>query len=158
MIPVLTTTATDFVVAKVTPTLETNLGYKLFLMFGTINIGGMAVFSLCVCSSYCLHLINLLTLLLNSLIPETKGRSLEEMDIIFGSVQADKRIADIAAQERGEFDVDVFQLRRRCVEDSHAHDHLYHLQPLEWKQERVYPSTRKSDEHPSPVTCIISIS
>ena len=36
----------DFVVAKVTPTLETDLGYKLFLMFATINIGGMAVFSL----------------------------------------------------------------------------------------------------------------
>ena len=35
-------------VAKVTPTLETDLGYKLFLMFATINIGGMAVFSLCV--------------------------------------------------------------------------------------------------------------
>ena len=34
--------------AKVTPTLETGLGYKLFLMFATINIGGMAVFSLCV--------------------------------------------------------------------------------------------------------------
>ncbi|KAI8974612.1 general substrate transporter [Trametes punicea] len=70
----------NFVVAKVTPTLETDLGYKLFLMFGTINIGGMAVFSL--------------------LIPETKGRSLEEMDIIFGSVQEDRRRADIAAQER----------------------------------------------------------
>ena len=38
----------DFVVAKVTPTLQTDLGYKLFFMFGTINIGGMAVFSLCV--------------------------------------------------------------------------------------------------------------
>ena len=37
---------TDFVVAKVTHTLETDLGYKLFLMFATINIGGMAVFSL----------------------------------------------------------------------------------------------------------------
>ena len=36
----------DFVVAKVTPTLEADLGYKLFLMFATINIGGMAVFSL----------------------------------------------------------------------------------------------------------------
>ncbi|KAI0666916.1 general substrate transporter [Trametes maxima] len=70
----------NFVVAKVTPTLETDLGYKLFLMFGTINIGGMAVFSL--------------------LIPETKGRSLEEMDIIFGSVQEEKRRADIAAHER----------------------------------------------------------
>jgi hypothetical protein len=33
------------VVAKVTPTLETTLGYKLFLMFGTINILGMGVFS-----------------------------------------------------------------------------------------------------------------
>ena len=48
----------DFVVAKVTPTLETDLGYKLFLMFATINIGGMAVFSLCVfhipCLSVCL--------------------------------------------------------------------------------------------------------
>ena len=35
------------------------------------------------------------------LIPETKGRSLEEMDVIFGAVQADKRRADIAAQARG---------------------------------------------------------
>ena len=68
-------------VAKVTPTLETDLGYKLFLMFATINIGGMGTFAL--------------------LIPETKGRSLEEMDVIFGAVQADKRKADIAAQERG---------------------------------------------------------
>ena len=44
-------------------------------------------------------------MLLCSLIPETKGRSLEEMDVIFGSVQADKRQADIAAQERGTFAV-----------------------------------------------------
>ena len=35
------------------------------------------------------------------LIPETKGRSLEEMDIIFGAVSADKRQADIVRQERG---------------------------------------------------------
>lgn len=34
------------------------------------------------------------------LIPETKGRSLEEMDIIFGSVQAEKRRADIEQEER----------------------------------------------------------
>jgi len=70
----------NFVLSKVTPTLVTVLGYKIFLMFATINIGGMAVFTL--------------------LIPETKGRSLEEMDIIFGSVKADQRQADIAAQER----------------------------------------------------------
>ena len=36
----------------------------------------------------------------NSLIPETKGKSLEEMDIIFGSVDADKRRADIEKEER----------------------------------------------------------
>ncbi|KAI0795976.1 general substrate transporter [Abortiporus biennis] len=78
----------NFVLSKVTPTLVTDLGYKIFLMFATINIGGMAVFAL--------------------LIPETKGRSLEEMDIIFGSVQAEKREADIQKQERlGGFDTDA---------------------------------------------------
>ncbi|KAG1824770.1 general substrate transporter [Suillus subaureus] len=65
----------NFVVAKVTPTLESDLGFKLFMMFAAINIGGMAVFSL--------------------LLPETKGRSLEEMDIIFGSVSAEAREAFI---------------------------------------------------------------
>ncbi|KAI9063797.1 MFS general substrate transporter [Trametes sanguinea] len=70
----------NFVVAKVTPTLEIDLGYKLLLTFATIHIDGMALFS--------------------SLIPETKGRSLEEMDVIFGSVQENKRRAGIAAHER----------------------------------------------------------
>ncbi|KAJ3513674.1 hypothetical protein NLJ89_g2823 [Agrocybe chaxingu] len=65
----------NFVVSKVTPDLVTDLGYKLFLMFATINIGGMAVFSL--------------------LIPETKGRSLEEMDVVFGSISKEQRRADI---------------------------------------------------------------
>jgi hypothetical protein len=65
----------NFVVAKITPTLEVDLGFKLFMMFAAINIGGMAVFSL--------------------LLPETKGRSLEEMDIIFGSVSAESREAFI---------------------------------------------------------------
>ena len=49
-------------------------------MFATINIGGMGTFAL--------------------LIPETKGRSLEEMDVIFGAVSAEKRREDIARQER----------------------------------------------------------
>jgi len=70
----------NFVVAKVTPTLNTDLGYKMFLMFASINIGGMAVFSL--------------------LIPETKGRSLEEMDVIFGSISSEQRQADIDKRER----------------------------------------------------------
>ncbi|PPQ76088.1 hypothetical protein CVT26_004595 [Gymnopilus dilepis] len=70
----------NFVVSKVTPDLNTDLGYKMFLMFATINIGGMGVFSL--------------------LIPETKGRSLEEMDVIFGSITQEQRQADIDRQER----------------------------------------------------------
>lgn len=36
----------DFVLAKVTPDLVTDLGYKIFLMFATINVAGMGVFSL----------------------------------------------------------------------------------------------------------------
>ncbi|KZT05752.1 general substrate transporter [Laetiporus sulphureus 93-53] len=70
----------NFVLSKVTPTLVTEMGYKIFLMFATIDIAGLAVFS--------------------ALIPETKGRSLEEMDIIFGSVSADRREAEIKRQER----------------------------------------------------------
>ncbi len=76
----------------------TALGYKIFLMFATINIGGMAIFSL-----YVMHLTDvcqLLTVSCVSLIPETMGRSLEEMDIIFGSVNAEQRLADIRKEER----------------------------------------------------------
>ncbi|KAJ7194408.1 sugar transporter [Mycena pura] len=69
----------NFVQAKVTPGAITSLGYKIFLMFATINIGAMATFSL--------------------LIPETKGRSLEDMDIIFGSTTQEARTANIAARE-----------------------------------------------------------
>ncbi|KAF9524765.1 general substrate transporter [Crepidotus variabilis] len=70
----------NFVVSKVTPTMNTNLGYKMFFMFGTIDILGMGTFAL--------------------LIPETKGRSLEDMDVIFGSVSAADRQAHIARQEQ----------------------------------------------------------
>lgn len=35
----------DFVVSKVTPHLLTSLGYKIFFMFGAINIGAMGTFS-----------------------------------------------------------------------------------------------------------------
>ena len=39
--------------------------------------------------------------LIHRLIPETKGRSLEEMDIIFGAVSAAEREAKIQQAERG---------------------------------------------------------
>lgn len=61
----------DFVISYNTPTWITHLGWKIFIMYATINIGAMATFSL--------------------IIPETKGRSLEEMDIIFGAVSAENR-------------------------------------------------------------------
>ncbi|KAJ7069309.1 general substrate transporter [Mycena amicta] len=70
----------NFMLSKLTLQMETALGYKLFLMFGTINILGMGTFA--------------------CLIPETKGRSLEDMDIIFGAVSKEKREADIVKQER----------------------------------------------------------
>ncbi|KAJ7031875.1 general substrate transporter [Mycena alexandri] len=70
----------DFTLSKTTPQMVLNLGYKIFLMFATINIAGMGVFAL--------------------LIPETKGRSLEDMDVIFGAVAREKRDADIAKQEK----------------------------------------------------------
>ncbi|KAF5383294.1 hypothetical protein D9615_004778 [Tricholomella constricta] len=70
----------NFVVSKVTPDMITNLGYKIFLMFGAVNIGAMGLFSF--------------------FIPETKGRSLEDMDVIFGAISAEQRAANIAQQER----------------------------------------------------------
>ncbi|KAI0338839.1 general substrate transporter [Trametopsis cervina] len=70
----------NFVLSKVTPSMVSALGYKLFLMFGTINVLGMGTFSL--------------------LLPETKGRSLEEMDIIFGAVDATTRAQHVEKEER----------------------------------------------------------
>ncbi|KAJ4500987.1 general substrate transporter [Lentinula lateritia] len=67
----------NFVISKQTPIMKTELGYKLFLMFASVNIGALAVFSL--------------------LIPETKGKSLEEMDI-FGAVDVEQRQKDIMVQ------------------------------------------------------------
>lgn len=69
----------NFVLSKITLTMVNTLGYKLFFTFGTINILGMAVFAF--------------------FLPETKGKSLEEMDIIFGSVRAEDRRDHIAREQ-----------------------------------------------------------
>jgi hypothetical protein len=36
----------DFVVSRVSPDIQTALGYKMFLMFASINIGALATFAL----------------------------------------------------------------------------------------------------------------
>ena len=69
----------DFVVSYNTPMWITNLGWKIFIMYAAINFGAMGTFS--------------------SIIPETKGRSLEEMDIIFGAVSAETRQQGIERQQ-----------------------------------------------------------
>jgi len=69
----------NFVISYNTPAWVTNLGWKLFIMYASINVGAMGTFSL--------------------VIPETKGRSLEEMDIIFGAVSAETRRQDIERQQ-----------------------------------------------------------
>ena len=59
----------------------TNLGYKIFIMFATVNVGAMATFWL--------------------LLPQTKGKSLEQMDIIFGAVSQAERQAYIDRRQKG---------------------------------------------------------
>jgi hypothetical protein len=73
----------DFVLSKITPTIHTALGWKMFVMFATINILGMGTFSF--------------------FLPETKGRSLEDMDIIFGTITAEERDADIKRANQSMF-------------------------------------------------------
>ncbi|EJU00589.1 general substrate transporter [Dacryopinax primogenitus] len=65
----------NFTISRIALDMETALGGKVFITFGAINIGGMATFAY--------------------FIPETKGKSLEEMDIIFGSVKAEDRNKEI---------------------------------------------------------------
>ena len=73
----------NFVVTRVTPNMISALGWEIFIVFATINIGAMVPFAL--------------------VIPETKGRSLEEMDIIFGAVSKEERNKKVMETERGVF-------------------------------------------------------
>ncbi|KAL3419260.1 sugar transporter [Phlyctema vagabunda] len=65
----------NFVITYVTPNAINHIGWKTFLMFGIFcTANGIFVFFF---------------------IKETKGRSLEDMDILFGTVDAERRAADI---------------------------------------------------------------
>ncbi|EJD00168.1 sugar transporter [Fomitiporia mediterranea MF3/22] len=70
----------NFVVSRLTPNLIASLGWKIFILYGTIDIGAMFAFSL--------------------MIPETRGKSLEEMDIIFGTISQAERDTNIMSVQR----------------------------------------------------------
>ncbi|KAH8651404.1 general substrate transporter [Xylariales sp. PMI_506] len=65
----------NFVVTEFTPIGVTNIGWRIFLMFGIF----------CVANS----------LFAFFLMRETKGKSLEEMDVLFGNVTEEQRRADV---------------------------------------------------------------
>ncbi|EPQ26203.1 uncharacterized protein PFL1_06138 [Pseudozyma flocculosa PF-1] len=70
----------NFSQAWASPYIIEDMGYKAFFFFGALNIGGFAVFAF--------------------FLPETKNKSLEDMDIIFGSITQEQRDRDMAkAQE-----------------------------------------------------------
>ncbi|KAH8929882.1 general substrate transporter, partial [Atractiella rhizophila] len=64
----------NFALSRTAPIAEVNLGFRLFITFGAVNIfNGFVGF----------------------LLPETRGRSLEEMDVIFGFVSKEDRAAAV---------------------------------------------------------------
>ena len=74
----------NFVITKITPAAINNIGWRTFIMFACFCFG-MALFSFL-------------------FITETKGLSLEDMDILFGAVAAEQRRRDIEvtlAEEKG---------------------------------------------------------
>lgn len=67
----------NFVITEITPRAINSIGWKTFIMFGCFCTG-MGVF---------------VTIFLK----ETKGKTLEEMDLVFGAVDEEVRQADVEA-------------------------------------------------------------
>lgn len=65
----------NFAVTYMTPSAINHIGYKIFIMFGIFCA-----------ANFCFVFF---------FIKETKGRTLEDMDIIFGTVEAEQRAADV---------------------------------------------------------------
>src|ERR1700753_468634 len=65
----------NFVITKITPEAVNHIGWRTFLMFGIFCIAnGTFVFFF---------------------IKETKGRTLEDMDVLFGTIDAQRRQEDV---------------------------------------------------------------
>lgn len=67
----------NFVITKITPAAVNSIGWRTFLMFGIFCLA-MSVFA-------------------TFFIKETKGKTLEEIDLLFGDVSAEQRRMDIEA-------------------------------------------------------------
>ncbi|KAF7887138.1 uncharacterized protein EAF02_003785 [Botrytis sinoallii] len=67
----------NFSITEITPIAVSNIGWRTFLMFGFFCFG------MCVWSFF--------------IIKETKGKTLEELDILFGAVNAERRAQDVEA-------------------------------------------------------------
>lgn len=78
------TWACNFATSRVTPILFVKLGWKTWMLFAAINGGGAIM-----CWAIC---------------PETKGLSMEEIDILFGAISAEQRAADIERVLHGQGD------------------------------------------------------
>ncbi|KAB5591159.1 quinate permease [Ceratobasidium theobromae] len=78
------TWACNFATSRVTPILFVKLEWKTWMFFAALNGGGALI-----CWLIC---------------PETKGLSMEELDILFGAVSAEQRAADIERVLQGQGD------------------------------------------------------
>ncbi|CAE6519470.1 unnamed protein product, partial [Rhizoctonia solani] len=78
------TWACNFATSRVTPILFVKLGWKTWMLFASLNLGGAIL-----CWFIC---------------PETKGLSMEELDILFGAISAEQRAADIEKVLQGHAD------------------------------------------------------
>jgi len=67
----------NFVITKITPEAVNHIGWRTFLMFGIFCLA-MGIFA-------------------TFFIKETKGKSLEEIDVLFGDVTAEQRQRDVEA-------------------------------------------------------------
>ncbi|KAG8686210.1 hypothetical protein FRC11_009343, partial [Ceratobasidium sp. 423] len=78
------TWACNFATSRVTPILFVKLGWKTWMLFAALNLGGGIL-----CYLIC---------------PETRGLSMEELDILFGAISAEQRAADIEKVLHGHAD------------------------------------------------------
>jgi len=75
----------NFALSRTAPVAEVNLGFNLFIVFGAVNIFNAGF---------------------GFLLPETRGRSLEDMDVLFGFVSERDRLAAVERVEK-DFDLPV---------------------------------------------------